>query len=127
LYRELIGGLEEPNETENFRQKINICWLYCPDDVIQKGTDLLSMLNDEGRTNEEKENAVSAFMLTIRKDALKRWPWHYVRPPTELNRDDFKTWKRIRHLQLKAEGGKISISSKIGADLTLRNKNGKEK
>jgi hypothetical protein len=92
--------------------------------VIRKGTDLLLKFNDDEITIEKKEEAVSAFMLAIRKDARKK-PWNLVWPSTWLKYNDFKTWKRIRHIRLTVDSGSIKISTK--GKLTVVDKNGKEK
>ncbi|MGB7749592.1 MAG: hypothetical protein WBN75_20150, partial [Verrucomicrobiia bacterium] len=53
--------------------QLNLCWLYSPDEVIQAGYNFLSSVHtDQKRTDTEKEAALGAFILEIRKDLLKR-------------------------------------------------------
>jgi hypothetical protein len=91
--------------------------LYCPDDVIQKGNDLLTKAHEGVAPG---DIAASEFVLTIRKDALKRWPWDKWRSLTKLNPEEFKAW---RTYVLKVEPAKFQITG--GAvKMTHRDKNG---
>ena len=70
-----------------FLEQLDLCWLYCPDEVIKKAYVFLSC----GHTNircidEEKEKALGELVLVIRKDLLSR---RIVRK-TELKPKDFK-------------------------------------
>ena len=121
-YLKLIEGLkgyDKPEDKElkkQFIHEINLCWLYCPNNVIRKANDLLRTLNDDNLT-EERVNAMSEFMLTIRKDALKRMmPWDFLRdwmrPPTELSHDDYKDLRTamLRHYVLKVENSEVKVT-----------------
>lgn len=94
-YQELIKNLSgfsryqlNANKRQKFIDQINICWLYAPDEVIQKGYDFIRTVGDgsEKITNSEREQALSEFILTIRQDMLSRKIVKY----TELESDDFQ-------------------------------------
>jgi len=75
---------------ESFLQQLNLCWLYCPDEVIQKAYKFLALVpTDQKQLDAEKEKAVGEFVLAIRKDLLHRKP---VRRTT-LQPEDFKHLK----------------------------------
>jgi Pyruvate/2-oxoacid:ferredoxin oxidoreductase delta subunit len=75
---------------ESFLHQLNLCWLYCPDDVIQKAYKFLSMVHtDQKQPDTEKEKAVGEFILAIRKDLLNRKP---IRS-TALKPEDFRHLK----------------------------------
>src|SRR5262245_9933427 len=60
---------------ESFLQQLNLCWLYCPDEVIQKAYTFLQMAQpDQKQADAEKEKAIGEFVLAIRKDLLSRKP-----------------------------------------------------
>jgi Pyruvate/2-oxoacid:ferredoxin oxidoreductase delta subunit len=78
-YKKLINGLSgyvEPGDTKlqnEFKNDLNLCWLYCPDDVINKAREFF--IKAEIGTDDDRSNAAGELLLAIRKDALKRWPW----------------------------------------------------
>ena len=56
-----------------FLDQLNICWLYCPDDVIKKAYEFLDTIQANKIQNDAtKENALGEFILAIRKDLLSR-------------------------------------------------------
>jgi len=76
LLRALKGFYVESNDTslrQEFVTQLNLCWLYCPDDVIRSGYRFLDSVHT-GRvsTPEEKEKALGDFIFTIRRDLLSR-------------------------------------------------------
>jgi hypothetical protein len=72
---------------DNFLMQINMCWLYCPDDVIQKAYKFLSMVQTgQNLSDIDKELAVGEFILATRMDLITRRP---VRN-TSLKPDDFR-------------------------------------
>ena len=72
---------------QSFLEQVNLCWLYCPDEVIKKAYVFLSCVHTNIRcTDEEKEKALGELVLAIRKDLLSR---KMVRK-TELKPEDFK-------------------------------------
>ena len=70
-----------------FLNQLNLCWMYCPDDVIHKAYNFLLMLHtDQKHSDEEKEKAVGELMLAIRKDLISRKPLE----KTNLKPEDFR-------------------------------------
>ena len=58
-----------------FLNQLNLCWMYCPDEVIRKAYNFLLMVHtDQRHSDEEKEKAVGELMLAIRKDLISRKP-----------------------------------------------------
>lgn len=93
-YVELINALrgfyvdsQNKELKESFLRQLNLCWLYCPDDVIQKAYRFLSAVHTGQKPSDgEKERAVGELILAIRNDLLNRKP---VRR-TNLKPEDFK-------------------------------------
>jgi len=93
-YSELIKSLKgfyissfNKELREEFLNQLNLCWMYCPDEVIYKAYRFLSMVHTGKKySDEEKEKAVGDFMLAIRKDLINREPLKQ----TELKPEDFK-------------------------------------
>jgi hypothetical protein len=79
---------DEAKELRNeFILQLNLCWLYCPDEVIRKGYLFLDTVNTNKKcSDEEKENLLGDFILEIRKDLLKRKFTH----KTELSNKEYK-------------------------------------
>jgi hypothetical protein len=88
-YRELLKALrgfyaaaENDAMKKTFLEQINLCWLYCPDDVIRKVYDFLDKV---ARGDEGKEVAAGEFVLAIRKDLLSINPfWETTLKPEEF-------------------------------------------
>jgi hypothetical protein len=56
-----------------FLDQLNICWLYCPDDVIKKAYAFLDTVHTDQKQNDSiKENAVGEFVISVREDLLSR-------------------------------------------------------
>jgi len=73
-----------------FLDQLNLCWMYCPDEVIHKAYNFLSMVHaGQKRSDEEKEKAVGELILAIREDLIRRKPLK----KTILNPKDFKHLK----------------------------------
>ena len=73
-----------------FLNQLNLCWMYCPDEVIHKAYNFLLLVHtDQKHSDEEKEKAVGAIMLAIRKDLISRKP---------LGKTNFKP-EDFRHLK----------------------------
>lgn len=74
----------------NFIIELNNCWLYCPDEVINKAYNFLLRVHDGQQFSDEiKEKAVGELMIEIRKDLLTRKPLRR----TSLKASDFKLLK----------------------------------
>jgi len=70
-----------------FLNQINLCWMYCPDEVIHKAYNFLLMVHtDQKYSAEEEEKAVGEFILAIRKDLISRKPVG----KTNLKPEDFR-------------------------------------
>jgi len=55
---------------DDFITQLNLCWLYCPDSVINRANDFLRAMQG-GCSAEEEEKAVGEFLLEIRKDLIQ--------------------------------------------------------
>jgi len=70
-----------------FIDQLNICWLYCPDEVIRKGYAFLDTVHAQKVSDDEtKEKAMGSFVSSIRNDLLSR---KLVRK-SDLTGSDFK-------------------------------------
>lgn len=70
-----------------FLNQLNLCWMYCPDEVIYKGYNFLFMVHTgQKHSDEEKEKAVGELILAIREDLISRKPLK----ETRLKPEDFK-------------------------------------
>jgi len=77
---------------DEFLNQLNLCWLYCPDEVIRKGYSFLqTVFMGESRTDEEKQKALGDFILSLRKDLFACRFWLLRR--TSLSVEDFKSLK----------------------------------
>ncbi|HPG40612.1 MAG TPA: hypothetical protein PLP19_15955 [bacterium] len=75
-----------------FLDQLNICWLYAPDEVIEKGYLFLETVHkDAKKSDQEKETALGEFMLAIRKDILSR----QILNKTNLKSSNFQHLKPI--------------------------------
>lgn len=90
LIKKLSGfyvGSESKQQKDDFIKEGNLCWLYCPDEVIQKIYNFLSKVKvGEDYKDEEKEVAVGDLMLAIRKDLISR----KIVKKTNLKAKDFQ-------------------------------------
>lgn len=72
---------------DEFLNQLNLCWMYCPDEVIHKAYKFLLMVHTGKKyQDDEKEKAVGEFILAIREDLINRKPLR----KTELKPEDFK-------------------------------------
>ena len=79
-YQELIGALKgfyadtpDVAARQAFLGQVNLCWLYCPDEVIRKVYDFLDAVRVGSTASpQERNDAAGAFVLAIRKDLLSR-------------------------------------------------------
>lgn len=73
-----------------YLNQLSLCRLYCPDEVINKGYNFLSIVhaNNESK-DEERERALGEFILAMRKDLIKRESLE----KTNLEAKDFKYLK----------------------------------
>ena len=93
-YSELIRSLKgfyvgSPSKElkDEFLSQLNLCWMYCSDEVICKAYKFLLMVHTGERCPDvKKEEAVGDFVLAIRKDLINRKPLK----KTKLRPEDFK-------------------------------------
>ncbi|MEL7627052.1 MAG: hypothetical protein AAGU15_09365 [Anaerolineaceae bacterium] len=93
-YIELVNALRgfyidsfDKEKRENFLRQVNLCWLYCPDEVIQTAYSFLMMVHTgQKQQDADKEKAVGEFMLAVRMDLIGRRPVK----STSLKPEDFK-------------------------------------
>jgi hypothetical protein len=93
-YRELLLSLPgfyigSPNRElkQAFLNQVNLCWLYCSDEVIRKAYAFLSTVHTDGsNTDREREKSLGELILAIRTDLLSR----PVVKRTQLRPEDFK-------------------------------------
>lgn len=56
---------------ERFVKELDLCWLYCSDDVIKKSYRFLESVSTGSKaTEEEQQKALGEWMLSIRKDLI---------------------------------------------------------
>jgi len=83
--------LEKKLRTE-FLNQLNLCWMYCPDEVIYKAYNFLFTVRaDQKHSDEEREKAIGEFILAIRKDLISRKPLR----KTNLWPKDFKHLRAV--------------------------------
>jgi hypothetical protein len=92
-YRELLLAIpgfyittSDPQLKQTFLDQVNLCWLYCSDEVIRKAYRFLSTVHTDGGCDSENERSLGELILTIRKDLLAR----PVVNRTKLKAEDFK-------------------------------------
>lgn len=85
------GQTPDQGKMTEFLYQANLCWLYCPDNVIHKLNAFLKAFsdkyNDEESKRKEREKALQELMISIREDLLSR---KALKKKTELNADDYK-------------------------------------
>ncbi|NCS68081.1 hypothetical protein GW777_06900 [Candidatus Peregrinibacteria bacterium] len=81
-----VDSFNKELQTE-FLNQLNLCWMYCPDEVIHKAYNFLLMVHTAQKySDEEKEKAVGELILTIRKDLISKKPL----VKTNLKPEDFR-------------------------------------
>ena len=74
---------------EEFIQQLNVCWLYCPDAIIEAGYYFLDQVSTgASKSNEEKDRALGQFIVLMRKDLIGNRMWFVKR--TRLDESDFR-------------------------------------
>lgn len=76
LVESLTGFYEATDDSEQrkeFLNQLNLCWLYCSDEVVRKAYNFVD-LSKPGRnvSREEQQRRLGEFILEIRKDLLKK-------------------------------------------------------
>ena len=67
-------GMESRKLKQKFLNELNLCWLYCSDDVVTEAYAFIETVKSgqEEPDAERSRLAFGQFLLTIRKDLLKR-------------------------------------------------------
>lgn len=93
-YAELIKSIkgfyvnsDNPSLKENFLQQVDLCWMYCQDDVLIKMYSFLETVKTNSSTDVQKEIALGEVMVAIRNDLLKD-----SRIKSNLTPDQFKIY-----------------------------------
>jgi Pyruvate/2-oxoacid:ferredoxin oxidoreductase delta subunit len=77
---------KDSNVIGSFIEQLNLCWLYCPDDVIKKAYEFLHKVHTGANSSDpEKEKTLGELIVAIRKDLLSR----KIIKNTNLTADDF--------------------------------------
>jgi hypothetical protein len=89
-YRQLIlalkgfyEGQQDSKLKQEFIDQFNLCWLYCPDEVIKKGYVFLNSFITENKI--DKHTALGEFIAEIRRDLILR----HVARKTNLTGKDY--------------------------------------
>jgi len=93
-YKELLRTLKgfyvttpDPKLKEEFIHQVNLCWRYTPDEVIQKAYTFLDKVHIGANAKaKDREDAVGALVVAIRKDLLSR----KTVKKTKLQASDYK-------------------------------------
>lgn len=51
-------------------QHVDLCWMYCPDDVVMKLYAFLKTVNTNSSTDDQKAAVLEKAMVAIRNDLL---------------------------------------------------------
>ena len=81
---------QDTAKKSDFLQQVDLCWLYCTDEVIQAAYRFLeSVKTGTGSTDEARRASFGSFMVEIRKDMLRR----RVARKTQLVASDYRLYK----------------------------------
>ena len=74
-----------PEAKRTFLSEWQLAWLYCPDNVMRRANEFLDAVKVKQvkSTDQEKEAALAAFVLELRRDLLGK---------TSLSAADYNTW-----------------------------------
>jgi len=76
LVESVTGFYKQGLDTElrkEFLKQLNLCWLYCPDEVIRKAYRFLEVTKSRDKfSREEKQKRLGDLVLEIRRDLLQR-------------------------------------------------------
>jgi len=81
-----IAAHDEQKKSE-FAEELKLCWLYCPDEVIEKAYAFLDAIKpDSQKTIGEKSLSLGDFVVALRKDLLSR----KITRKTKLTSQDYQ-------------------------------------
>lgn len=87
FYLSSVSAEDSKRLKNQFIDQLNLCWMYCPDDVIQKAYKFIDSVHTGGEpSDEEKEMALGGLILAIREDLINQ----KVLSKTSLKPEDFK-------------------------------------
>jgi hypothetical protein len=95
-YRELLKALpgfslvsQDRKLKQAFLDQLNLCWLYCSDEVIHKAYEFIATIHTDVQQPDQikSQRALGVLILAIRRDLLSR----QVVRQTDLKADDFKS------------------------------------
>lgn len=94
LIRNLGDVAIDSNKGNEFIVEFQLCWMYCPDEVIKKGNRFLDSMNSEIEVFEQKntDNLKGEFILELRKDLIKmnKSLLYIFQKSTNLKAKDFR-------------------------------------
>lgn len=102
-----LGDVAENNEKGNeFIVEFQLCWMYCPDEIIKKGNLFLDSMNPEivDRNQKEIDKLKGEFIVELRKDLIKmnKPICYHFQKTTKLQHSDFKDVKFDNKNNLKS-------------------------
>ncbi|RYL87095.1 hypothetical protein EWI07_14510 [Sporolactobacillus sp. THM7-4] len=62
---------DNPCLKDNFLEQVDLCWMYCPDNVVKRLYAFLETVKESSSTGVQKQTALGEVMVAIRKDLLK--------------------------------------------------------
>jgi Pyruvate/2-oxoacid:ferredoxin oxidoreductase delta subunit len=66
-------GAENREQKNLFLEQVDLCWLYCPDEVIRRAYAFLETVKTGAQSTEaERNRTFGDFLVAIRKDLLER-------------------------------------------------------
>jgi len=88
--RGFYTNAQDTAKKATFLEQVDLCWLYCTDEVIQKVYAFLETVKTGATTTEaDRAYAFGALMVAIRQDLLKR----KVARTTSLKPADYRIFK----------------------------------
>jgi hypothetical protein len=83
------NALDAQKKTD-FLQQVDICWLYCPDEVIRRLNGFLDSVQTGAQsTDVDRTHAFAELVLAIRRDLLQR----RSTGSTSLSREDYRLFR----------------------------------
>ena len=88
--RGFYDGLQDAGKKTEFLEQLDICWLYCSDDMIRKVYGFLDTVKTGAQTaDSEKFQALGGLVVAIRRDLMQR----HVTRKTSLEAEDYKLFR----------------------------------
>jgi Pyruvate/2-oxoacid:ferredoxin oxidoreductase delta subunit len=81
---------QDTKKKADFLEQVDLCWLYCPDEVIRRAYGFLETTKTGAQSTEaQRAQAFGQLVQAIRKDLLKR----HITRRTSLTADDYRLFK----------------------------------